>query len=233
MKMAKNKLPEKGRHETRAFATPDLQAVPEGNILEGHAAVFGQTIDMCGCWTETIARGAFDRTDFTNVKFDVNHNLSSVPLARSRNNNANSTLYLQVDDQGLAIRASLDVEKNVDSQALYSAVTRGDISGMSFIFTVRTDEWTDLDTDMPSRAITDIAQVYEVSAVSFPAYDGTDINARDASALDGAKKILESIRATRLESLSEQRSNQTDEKKDTQTDVLELERLKALILMRL
>jgi len=224
MKMAKNKLPEKGPRETRAFATPDLQAAPEGNVLQGHAAVFGQTVDMYGCWSETIARGAFDNTDFTNVKFDVNHNTASLPLAHSRNNNPQSNLYLQVDDQGLAIRAVLDVENNVDSQALYSAITRGDISGMSFIFNVRTDEWADLDTDVPSRIITDIAKVHEVSAVSFPAYDGTDINARDALALDSAKKILESIRAIKLESLNEQRN--------TQTDALEFERLKALILMR-
>lgn len=186
--------PTLGERELRAFAMPDLSADPEGNVLQGHAAVFGQPYDMYGLWTETIARGAFDHTDFTDVLFDVNHDLSRIPLARSRNNNANSTLQLQVDDQGLATRATLDVENNADSKALYSAVGRGDISGMSYIFAVRTDEWTGLDSDMPQRTITDIAKVYEVSAVSMPANPGTDISARSASALESAERVLESAR---------------------------------------
>lgn len=186
--------PTLGERELRAFAMPDLSADPEGNVLQGHAAVFGQPYDMYGLWTETIARGAFDHTDFTDVLFDVNHDLSRIPLARSRNNNANSTLQLQVDDQGLATRATLDVENNADSKALYSAVGRGDISGMSYIFAVRKDEWAGLDSDTPQRTITDIAKVYEVSAVSMPANPGTDISARSASALESAERVLESAR---------------------------------------
>jgi HK97 family phage prohead protease len=186
--------PTLGERELRAFAMPDLSADPEGNVLQGHAATFGQSYDMYGLWTETIARRAFDNTDFSDVLFDVNHDLNRIPLARSRNNNANSTLQLQVDDQGLATRATLDVENNADSKALYSAVCRGDISGMSYIFTVRKDEWTGLDSDMPQRTITDIAKVYEVSAVSMPANPGTDISARSASALESAKRVLESAR---------------------------------------
>jgi len=224
--MPKNKdLPVKGISEKRAFSMPDLQANGEGNVIQGHAAVFGQTTNMYGCWNETIARGAFDKTDFTDVLFSVNHDLSEIPLARSRNNNANSTLQLQVDDQGLNTRAVLDIENNGDAKALYGSVQRGDMNGMSFIFSVREDEWTGLDTDMPSRTIIDIAKVYEVSAVSFPAYDGTDINARDASVLESAKKVLESVRAAELESSGEQRQ--------TTNEALELERLKAQLLMRL
>lgn len=196
-----------GLRETRAFSMPDLTADPQGNVLQGHAAVFGQSYDMYGLWTETIARGAFDNTDFTDVLFDVNHDLSRIPLARSRNNNANSTLQLQIDDQGLATRATLDVENNTDARALYSAVGRGDISGMSYIFAVRNDEWTGLDSDMPQRTITDIAKVYEVSAVSMPANPGTDISARSADALESAKRVLESARerAVPLESDTERR----------------------------
>jgi len=223
--MPKNKnLPTKGISEKRAFSMPDLQANDEGSVIQGHAAVFGQTTNMYGCWNETIARGAFDKTDFTDVLFSVNHDLSEIPLARSRNNNANSTLQLQVDDQGLNTRAVLDVENNSEAKALYGSVQRGDMNGMSFIFSVREDEWTGLDTDMPSRIITDIAKVYEVSAVSFPAYSGTDINARSASELESAKKVLEGARARELESSNEQRNNQTDE--------LELERLKAQLLLK-
>lgn len=219
----KTKKPEYGEKESRSYAMPDLAADGAGNTIEGHAAVFGQSYDMYGCWSETIARGAFDNTDFSDVLFDLNHDLKSLPLARSRNNNANSTLQLQIDDQGLATRAVLDIENNGDAKALHSSVKRGDINGMSYIFSVRKDEWTGLDSDYPSRTITDIAKVFEVSAVSMPANPGTDINARSQSALESAQKTLESARA-RLESpQSEQRSQQ---------DQLEIERLRAQIFMK-
>lgn len=174
---------------------PDIRAEEGGNVIEGHAAVFGQAYDMYGCWEETIARGAFDNTDFSDVLFSINHDLSRIPLARSRNNNANSTLRLTVDDQGLGTRAVLDTENNTEAKALYSSVGRGDVSGMSYIFKIRKDEWTGLDSDYPKRTITDIARVYEVSAVSFPANPGTDISARSQEALDSAQKVLESARA--------------------------------------
>jgi HK97 family phage prohead protease len=217
--MAKLNKPVTGSQEMRAFSMPDLTADDTGNTVEGHAAVFGQSYDMYGCWTETIARGAFDNTDFTDVLFDVNHDLSKIPLARSRNNNENSTLQLTVDDQGLATRATLDTENNMDAKALYSSVKRGDMNGMSYIFSVREDEWTGLDSDNPQRNITRIAKVYEVSAVSMPANPGTDINARSQSALDSAKKVLDSARARSLDSGNEKRS-------------LEIEKLKNQILMK-
>jgi len=54
-----------GSREMRAFSMPDIRALEEGgNVIEGHAAVFGQAYDMYRCWEETIARGAFDGTDF-------------------------------------------------------------------------------------------------------------------------------------------------------------------------
>lgn len=202
----KRSRPIKGNAEMRSFSMPDISADDTGNVIQGHAAVFGQTAVIGGMYKETIARGAFDTTDFTDVLFTANHNLMAIPLARSRNNNSNSTLQLQVDDQGLNTRASLDVDDNVDSKALYSAVKRGDINGMSFIFTVSDDEWTGLDDDtaMPSRTINAISKVYEVSAVSMPAYDGTDISARGNDALESAKRALESARAAQLESRSTQ-----------------------------
>jgi HK97 family phage prohead protease len=221
--MPKTKKPVYGSHELRSFSMPDLNTSDEGSTIQGHAAVFGQMTNMYGCWNETIARGGFDKTDFTDVLFSVNHDLDEIPLARSRNNNANSTLQLQVDDQGLNTRATLDIENNGNAKALYGSVKRGDMNGMSFIFSVREDEWVGLDTDMPSRTIIDIAKVYEVSAVSFPAYTGTDITARGASALESAKTVLDNARAKELDS-----SN--DEQRGTQMDVLELERLKAQII---
>jgi HK97 family phage prohead protease len=202
--MKNDKLPKLGTREIRSFAIPDLRAADEGYIVEGHAAVFGQEYDM-GYYTEVIARGAFDKTDFSDVLFCINHDLKRIPLARSRNNNANSTLKLSVDEQGLYTRAVLDAENNVEAKALHSSVKRGDMSGMSYIFVVRGEEWEKLDSDMPKRTITDVAVIYEVGSVSFPANPGTDISARSQEALESARLTLESARErAKLESFAGQ-----------------------------
>lgn len=171
-----------------------------GNIITGRPIVYESRTDI-GWFDEVIRAGALDATDLRDVRFLVNHDLSKIPLARSRNNNGNSTMHLTIDEQGLAIRVTLDTENNMEARALYSAVQRGDISGMSFMFSVDGEEWADLDSDHPTRYITKISTVYEVSAVTFPAYDATEINARDASALDRARQALESARELRAKSL--------------------------------
>lgn len=110
-------------------------------------------------------------------------------------------MQLTVDSEGLAIRVQLDTENNAEAAALYSAVRRGDISGMSFMYSVRSDEWSDLDTDHPTRTITSIESVVEVSAVTFPAYEDTDIEARDKEALESARSAVETARRSGERSL--------------------------------
>ena len=105
-------------------------------------------------------------------------------------------MQLSVDDEGMGIRANLDVENNTDARNLYSAIERGDISGMSFMFVVDKDSWDDVDSEHPTRTITGIKRVMEVSAVIFPAYSQTSLEARGlADALDSAKASLESAKA--------------------------------------
>ena len=167
-----------------------------GAYITGQPIVFGENYDN-GIFIETIDAGALDEADLKDVRLLVNHDLAMIPLARSRNNNANSTMQLERVDGGLNIRANLDIENNPTAAELYSAVTRGDISGMSFCFTVRTEQWTDLETDHPVRHITGIDKVFEVSAVTMPAYEATSIEARsaDEQALESARAALESVKA--------------------------------------
>ena len=167
----------------------------ETGIVTGRPIVYDSRTDL-GYFDEIIERGALDRTDLKDVRFLVNHDLSKIPLARSRNNNANSTMQLMPDDQGMAIRVNLDVENNSDARNLYSAIERGDISGMSFMFSVEAEdqEWEGLDTDHPTRHIKAISNVVEVSAVTFPAYQDTSISVRNKEALESAKAVLESAK---------------------------------------
>ena len=172
-----------------------------GHFLTGRPIVFGQRTDL-GWHDEIIESGALDGTDLKDVRFLVNHNTDMIPLARSRNNTENSTMQMVVDGDGMTIRVDLDTENNVEAKSLYSAVSRGDISGMSFMFNVDGDAWDDIDSDHPTRRIRSIARVLEVSAVTFPAYSATSIQARGLSdALDSAKESLESekIRLAEIE----------------------------------
>lgn len=166
-----------------------------GKMLTGVPIVFDARTDL-GWYDEIIEAGALDGTDLRDVRFLVNHNTDMIPLARSRNNNENSTMQMTVGEDGMTIRVDLDTENNADARSLYSAVSRGDISGMSFMFTVDGDSWDDMESDHPTRRIRKIDRVFEVSAVTFPAYAQTSIQARGLSeTLESAKESLESARA--------------------------------------
>lgn len=166
-----------------------------GKYIEGRAIVYNQRTNL-GWYDEIIAADALKDTDLRDVRLLVNHDTDMIPLARSRNNNANSTMQLTVDEEGLLIRANLDTENNSDAKALYSAVERRDLDGMSFMFVVDKDAWDDLESDHPTRTITGIKRVLEVSGVTFPAYSATSLQARGlADALDSAKASLESAKA--------------------------------------
>ena len=167
-----------------------------GDHLTGRPIVYNAPTIIGGMFKEIIERGALDQTDLTDVAFLVNHDTSMIPLARSRRNNVNSSMQMMIDPEGMAIRVNLDTEGNPTSKSLFSATKRGDISGMSFAFLVNGEEWTDLDSEMPTRHITSISKVMEVSAVTWPAYEQTSIEARDAEALENAKAALERAKAS-------------------------------------
>lgn len=172
----------------------------DGSIITGRPIVYNSTTDI-GWFDEVIESGALDNADLTDVRFLVNHNTDMIPLARSRRNNGNSTMQLIPDLEGLSIKVKLDTENNAEAKSLYSAVSRRDISGMSFMFSVQDEEWDDLDSDHPTRRIKAISSVVEVSAVTFPAYNATEIQARSKEALENARQTLENEKQRREQSL--------------------------------
>lgn len=187
-----------------------------GNIITGRPIVYESRTNLGWC-DEIIERGALDEADLTDVRFLVNHNTSMIPLARSRRNNGNSTMKMTADAEGLFLDfVKLDTENNMDARALYSSVQRGDITGMSFMFSIDDEEWEDLESDHPTRHIRKIGSVVEVSAVTFPAYESTEINARGKEALDNARQAMEIAKQKRERSL------------DSDKNELELIKLKTL-----
>lgn len=165
-----------------------------GSIITGRPIVYSARTDI-GPFDEIIEPGALYATDLTDVRLLVNHDTKMIPLARSRRNNGNSTMLLTVDALGLLIeRANLDTENNATARALYSAVQRGDLSGMSMMFSVESDRWDGLDTEHPTRHILRIGSVVELSACTFPAYEQTEIYSRSKEALESARTALENAR---------------------------------------
>lgn len=189
----------------------------KGNIITGRPIVYESKTDL-GWFDEIIERGALDGADLTDVRFLVNHDISKIPLARSRRNNGNSTMQLSPDYEGMAIEVQLDTENNSEAKSLYSAVQRGDITGMSFMFSIDDEEWTELESDHPTRHVRKIGSVVEVSAVTFPAYESTEINARSKEALESARLALEKAKEERGQSV--------------ETDLNELELEKAKFMFR-
>lgn len=170
------------------------QTGEHGTIITGRPIVYNSKTNL-GFYDEVIESGALDSTNLNDVRFLINHDTSRIPLARSRRNNGKSTMQFTVDPMGLNLDwVMLDVENNSEARALYSAVERGDISGMSFMFSVDDEEWENLESDHPTRHIRKIGSVVEVSAVTFPAYESTEIQARSKAALENARSALESAR---------------------------------------
>ena len=197
--------------EVRAVATET------GSLITGKPIVYGSRTDL-GFFDEIIEPGALDGADLTDIRFLVNHNTDMIPLARSRRNNGNSTMKLTVVPDGLEMEAVIDTENNATARELKSAVERGDLSGMSFMFSIDNEEWEDVESDHPIRHIRKIGSVVEVSACTFPAYDSTAINARSKEALENARKAVETAK------LEARKSVETD------SNLLELEKAKTKIL---
>ncbi len=195
--------------EVRASEREDGQ-----KIIKGRPIVYESETDIGGFYSEIIKRGALDEADLKDVRFLVNHNTEMIPLARSRRNNGKSTMQLDVDTDGMEIEVRLDVENNMDARALYSAVERNDISGMSFMFSVSEEDWENLDSDYPRRNILKIGSVVEVSAVTWPAYEQTEINARSKEALENARFAVETAKQQRSNSLDSENSNFIDLEKE-------------------
>lgn len=191
--MAKKKPLPTLERRNYSFEVRAEQDDQHGNIITGRPVVYSSETDIGGMFSEIIEPGALDAADLSDVRFLVNHDTSRIPLARSRNNTENSTMRLTVDGDGLSIRVTLDTENNSEARALYSAVQRGDISGMSFMFSIASERWENEQSDYPRRHIDKIASIVEVSAVTFPAYTDTDISARGGP-LESARAALESAR---------------------------------------
>lgn len=159
-----------------ASKPPEIKKTDGAKIAKGYAALFDVEADIGGVFREKIAPGAFSEAINDDVRALINHDSGRV-IGRT----ASKTLRLSEDDVGLSVE--IDLPDTSDGRDLAIQLDRGDISGMSFGFRVTHDEW-DETKDIPLRTIHKV-ELFEVSAVAFPAYDETSIALRS---LDNARK---------------------------------------------
>ena len=189
------------KNYVQRFYNVNLETREEGQTgtIHGQPIVYNSPTNL-GWFDEVIEPGALDAADLTDVRLCLNHDTSYV-YARSRRNNPNSTMRLNVNNTGLEIEADLALEESPKARDYFSAIKRKDIDKMSFMFTIDGEGWENLESDHPLRRITKIGSVIEVSAVTFPAYDSTSIDARSKEALDNARSALDRARQQSEKSL--------------------------------
>ena len=179
-------------------------------IVEGYATTFNQPYQL---WrdkeftvNEQVDSHAFDETDMSDVIMQYDH--EGRVFARI----ANGTLELEADDHGLKIRANLGGTEI--GRQLFEEIQGGYTNKMSFGFTVtgqKREETKNGDHITVLRTITKIGKLYDVSAVSLPANDATEISARTIG--DGLiAEAIEEIRAAEERMAEEQRRSAARER---------------------
>lgn len=161
--------------EVRAFRCGMRRASADDRKMVGHAAVFNQETDIGGYFRELILPGAFTETiGQDDIRALFNHNPDFV-LGR----NAAKTLTLTEDAEGL--RVEIEPPDTQFARDLAVSIERGDIDQMSFAFEIRSSD--DVEWVRGAKGMLDLRKIkkvrlYDVSPVTFPAYEGTDIAMR-------------------------------------------------------
>ena len=182
---------EEAEREFRPAQKLEVREADTGEVrVSGYAAVFGEETNIGGMFTEQIQRGAFkDAIGRDDVVFLINHD--GLPLARTRS----GTLSLAEDDHGLYMEASLD-PTDPDVRSIVPKMKRGDLDKMSFAFVPTRQSWDDR-KEMPKRMIEE-AQLYDVSIVTTPAYNGTEIGLRSLESHRKQSKKSQAARRMRM-----------------------------------
>ena len=175
----------------RIYRNFEVRTLDEGMIVEGYAATFDQPAVMYEYdkveYKEVIARGAFDTAQMSDVVMNFDH--QGKPIARTKNN----TLTLTIDDVGLRARA--DLSGTEAGRTIYEEIKAGYIDKMSFAFTVADESY---DKATHTRSINKVKRLYDVAAVSIPAYDTTSIQARSFFEAEAEKEKAEARAALEL-----------------------------------
>lgn len=154
----------------------------DGRTVSGYAAVYRSVSNELWGFEEVIEPGAFDNADLSDVRALFNHDPNQI-LART----SSGTMQLVQDDTGL--RYEFEMPDTTLGNDLLVMMKRGDISQSSFAFTIKEDSWEERDGALPLRHIRQIDRVYDVSPVTYPAYEKTSVTARSWEAFNNENTV--------------------------------------------
>lgn len=158
--------------ERRTYQTGEVRMMDgEERKIEGYAALFDSLSLNLGGFREIIAKGAFDDVLDNDVRALFNHDKNQI-IGRTKS----GTLTLFVDERGLGYRC-VPPETTIGNDLMVS-VERGDITQSSFGFQIEEDEWDEDDEGRWIRTITKVKRLFDVSPVTFPAYEETEVTVR-------------------------------------------------------
>lgn len=169
-------------------------------FIEGYFAVFNKRYEIYEGCAETILPGAFSETLDNDIRALLNHN-TDIVLGR----NKAGTLKLREDDYGLY--GSIEINKaDSDAMNLYARVQRGDVTQCSFGFEILEETY---ESDSIGNVLWKIAKVklYEVSVVTFPAYEDTIVQARKDDFANIQKRKLDEWKQKQLQKLKGEQKN--------------------------
>lgn len=206
-------MPQKTDREYRNLAEV-LAPSEDEKLVRGYATTFEEPYLLYSdgsyeLW-EVVDRHAFDKTDVSDVIMQYDH--EGRVFARTKN----GTLTLAADDHGLLIEANLG--GTAIGRELYEEIKGGYTNKMSFGFTVRGDDWDrkmENGIEISTRRITEIGKLYDVSAVSIPANDATEISARSLADGEIAKLKAERLEREKKEALEQKRTALRNRIKET------------------
>lgn len=175
--------------------------------IEGYFAVFNSLYDIGPGMSESIAPGAFSNTLSGDIRALVNHD-STLVLGRT----SAHTLELREDEHGLWGRISIN-PKDTDAMNLYERVKRGDVSQCSFGFEIIRED-TEIGEDGSVHWTIQEVRLHEVSCCTFPAYESTNISAREAQREEILARKAEAWRTKMKERLNHGTESNHAEKED-------------------
>ena len=157
-------------------------------IVEGKAITYDEKTRLFSMdgndYFEIIERGALKETDVSDVFLKYNHSDNFMVLARTRN----KTLSIEDREDGVYIRATL--ANTSEGKDLYELIKRGDVDKMSFAFTEKDGLF---DEETKTWTVRNITKLYDVAAVTVPAYENTNIYAVRMIELENRKSELENL----------------------------------------
>lgn len=161
--------------------------------ISGYFAVFGDLYEMWPGATEEVDPHAFDEALNDDVRCLADHD-SRIVLGR----NIAGTLTLKIDSKGLWGEVEIN-ENDTEAMNVYARVQRGDVNQCSFAFDIieQEEQWNDNAVHWILKKV----KLYEVSVVTFPAYEGTEVDARKKEVEKTKKRQVEAFKARMLQKL--------------------------------